>query len=114
MLWRGRLGAVITTAGLAAAALVSAAGPANAGGSSGQSGAHGAATAPLAGCRAPAPHAVVRVGSSAAAASGIRAGSPPAAGLHVHQHQYPAPAPKLSPPLTPSCRRRGGWLSVLP
>src|SRR5712671_1546736 len=112
MLWRGRLGAVIATAGLAAAALVSAAGPANAGGSSGESGAHGAATAPLAGCRAPAPHAVVRAGSSAAAASGTRAGSPPAAVFRVDQIGYPSAAAKLAALMTRTRRAGTGWMLI--
>jgi endoglucanase len=88
---------------MAAAALVSAAGPANAGGLSGTE------AAPLAGCRAPAPHAVIRAGSSPVAASRTIAGSPPAALFRVDQIGYPSGAAKLAAIMTRSRRAGTGW-----
>lgn len=94
---RARLTALLTTSGLAAAALVAAAGPAAA---SLASRAHRA-------CRAPAPGAVVHTGTFSP-----DAGTPPAAAFRADQIGYPAGASKLAVLMTHSARPGARWMLI--
>jgi len=109
--------AINTTAGLAAGALVSAAGPAAAD-------AQRAARVAPAACRAPAPRAVAANGAPAGTASATgaprttraplaaRVRSVPAAVFRVNQIGYPSAATKLAALMTRSSRAGAGWVLV--
>src|SRR5262245_24108045 len=90
------------TSGLAAAALVSAAGPAVANTAGGEAD-------PQVACRAAVPHAVVHTGKAAAHGSTQAVGSPPAAVFRVDQIGYATGAAKPAALMTHSAKAGARW-----
>ncbi len=99
---RARLTAIVTTSGLAAAALGATAGSAAASAASGRPG-------PRTACRAAAPHAVVRAGAAAAHGGTPAVSAPPAFAFRVDQVGYATGAAKLAALMTHSARPGARW-----
>ncbi|MGN6792370.1 MAG: glycoside hydrolase family 9 protein [Streptosporangiaceae bacterium] len=99
---RARLTAFLMSSGLAAAALASAAGPAEASPAGGDH-------SPRAACSAAAPHAAVHTGKTANPSSAQAAGSPPAAVFRVDQIGYAPRAAKLAALMTHSAKPGARW-----